>query len=199
MQHILNQQQLTKKSHFCDFFKFNEHTITGDSMLYLNYIFFYSIFGFLMESTIYKITKVNNKSGIFYGPYTFVYGFGVLASILIFDFLEKRTTLKNKFLKLIMYYIIFTVIMSLIEFIGGELLHLIFNQDLWNYSSHADSIGKYICITNSLIWGVLSTFNIYIIYPKVKKILKKLPHIYTYIILLGFIIDLIFTIINKVL
>ena len=184
MQLILNLKEQNKKNHFCDFFLEIIHTIKGDSMLYLNYIFFYSILGFLMESTIYKIAKVNNKSGIFYGPYTFVYGFGVLASILIFEFLEKRTTLKNKLLKVIMYYIIFTVIMSLIEFIGGELLHLIFNQDLWNYSSHSDSLGKYICITNSLIWGALATFNIYVVYPKVKKLLKKLPHLYTYIFLL---------------
>ena len=199
MQLIQNQILQTKKSHFCDFFLNIRYTIKGDNMLYLNYIFFYSILGFLMESTIYKISNVNNKSGIFYGPYTFVYGFGVLASILIYEFLEKRTTLKNKLLKLIMYYLIFTVIMSLIEFIGGELLHLIFNQDLWNYSSHSDSLGKYICITNSLIWGLLATFNIYVIYPKVKKLLKKLPHIYTYIFILGFLIDLVFTIINKVL
>ena len=151
-----------------------------------------------MESTIYKISKVNNKSGIFYGPYTFVYGFGVLISIIIYEFLEKKQAIKNKFFKLIMYYIIFTVILSLIEFTGGELLHFIFNVDLWNYSSHFDAIGKYICVTNSLIWGLLSTFNIYIIYPKVKKLLKKLPHIYTYILILAFMIHLIFTIITKI-
>ena len=167
-------------------------------MIYINYIFFYSILGFLMESTIYKISKVNNKSGIFYGPYTFVYGFGVLTSILIFEFLDYKISIKNKFVKLIIYYVIFTILMSLIEFIGGELLHLIFNVDLWNYSSHADAIGKYICITNSLIWGILATFNIYVLYPRIKKLLKKLPHIYTYILILGFLIDLVFTIITKV-
>lgn len=154
--------------------------------------------GFLMESTLYKIIGSRNQSGIFYGPYAFVYGFGALASILIYEFLEKKVTIKNKIFKVIMYFVIFTIILSLIELIGGNILHLIFNVDLWNYSSHADSIGKYICITNCLIWGVLGTFNIYFIYPKLKQVFKKLPKKYTYILLFLFAIDFVFTIINKV-
>ena len=59
-------------------------------MLYINYLVIYSIFGFIMESTLYKIVNSSNHSGIFYGPYTFVYGFGVLISILIYQFLEKK-------------------------------------------------------------------------------------------------------------
>ena len=167
-------------------------------MLNLNLFFIYSIMGFLMENTLYKITNSKMQSGIFYGPYTFVYGFGALISIFIYEFLEKRLEVKNKLVKVIIYFIIFTVILSLIELIGGYLLNLIFNKDLWNYSSHFDNIGKYICVTNSLIWGLLGTFNIYVIYPKLKKVFKKLPKKYTYILLLLFLIDLIFTIINKV-
>ena len=167
-------------------------------MLYINLLFLYSIFGFLMESTIYKISGTNMKSGIFYGPYTFVYGFGVLASIIIYEFLEKKKFIKNNILKVIMYFIIFTVILSLIELIGGNILHLVFNVDLWNYSSHIDHIGKYICVTNCFIWGALGTFNIYFIYPKLKKVFKKLPHCYTYILLFLFSIDFIVTIINKI-
>lgn len=166
-------------------------------MLYINLVFIYSIFGFLMESTIYKISNSNLKSGIFYGPYTFVYGFGVLASIIIYEFLEKKEFQKNKILKVIIYYIIFTVVLSLIELVGGNILHLVFNVDLWNYSSHFDSIGKYICVTNCFIWGALGTFNIYFIYPKLKKLFKKLPKYYTYILLVLFMIDFILTMINK--
>ena len=107
-----------------------------------------------MESTLYKITKSKNYSGIFFGPYTFVYGIGVLISIIIYEYLEKRVKIKNKFLKIIMYFLLFTIVLSFIEFIGGHLLHFIFHVDLWNYSNHHDSLGKYICVTNSLIWGV---------------------------------------------
>ena len=62
------------------FFNYFVHNNNGDFMLYLNLLFAYSILGFIMESTLYKIVNSNMHSGIFYGPYTLVYGFGVLLS-----------------------------------------------------------------------------------------------------------------------
>ncbi len=151
-----------------------------------------------MESTLYKITDVNNHSGIFYGPYTFVYGFGVLISIVIYNFLEKVLPIKKKLIKVFIYFLLFTITLSLVEYLGGILLRFVFNVDLWNYSSHKDAIGKYICITNSLVWGILGVINIYVLYPKIKKMLIKLPHIYTFIIygLMG--IDIIITMIVRI-
>ena len=93
-----------------------------------------------------------------------------------------------------MYFLIFTIILSLVEYIGGVILNFVFNIDLWNYSSHKDAIGKYVCITNSLIWGLLGIINIYLVYPKLKTLLIKLPHIYTYISILTIFLDLLKTI-----
>ena len=168
-------------------------------MIYLNYFFFYSLLGFIMESTLYKITVVNMHSGILYGPYTLVYGFGVLTSILIYEFLESRVKWKNKFIKVLCYFLLYTIVLSLIEFIGGHILHFFFQIDLWNYSNHIDAIGKYICFTNSLIWGLLGTLNVYFIYPRLKKLFKKIPKVYTYSILGILILDIILTIITKIL
>lgn len=167
-------------------------------MLYINYLFIYSIFGFLMESTVYKIGNQQRHSGIFYGPYTFVYGFGVLASILTYEFLERRIKNKNKFLKIVLYFFIFTILLTVIEYLGGNILNFIFHVDLWDYSNHKLCFGKYVCLTNAFIWGILGTFNIYFIYPKLKKCLKKVPSIYTYILLLIFLMDFFLTILMKV-
>lgn len=166
-------------------------------MIYINYLFIYSLFGFIMESTIYKIQDVNNHSGIFYGPYTFVYGFGVLLSILLYEYLKKKVKIKNKFLKLLFYFIIFTILLTLVEYMGGHVLKLTFGIDMWDYSDKKLCFDKYICLTNSLIWGVLGTFNIFYIYPRLKEFIKKIPSLFTYILLLVFLIDFIITLINK--
>ena len=50
-------------------------------MYYFNLIIFYSLLGFILESVVYKISKSDEHSSIFYGPYTLVYGFGVLGCI----------------------------------------------------------------------------------------------------------------------
>jgi len=167
-------------------------------VLYINYIFVYSFFGFLIESTLYKITNSNKHSGIFYGPYTLVYGFGVLLSILVHEFFLNKIKFKSKILKIISYFIIFTILLSLVEYIGGNILNLVFDIDMWDYSNHKYHFGKYICLTNSLIWGVLGTLNIYFIYPKLKKVIKNIPSLYTYILLIIFFIDFLITIITKI-
>lgn len=166
-------------------------------MLYFKYLVVYSIFGFLLESEVYKINNSNTHSGILYGPYTFVYGFGVLFSILVHELLLNQLKI-NKYFKLVVYYITFTILLSLIEYIGGTILNLIFNIDMWDYTNHKIHFGKYVCLTNSLIWGLLGTFNIYFIYPKLKEYLKRIPNIYTYIILIIIIIDLLVTLITKI-
>ena len=167
-------------------------------MLYTNYLFVYSILGFIMESVIYKIGSSNKHSGIFYGPYTFVYGFGVLISILIYEYLEKKIKHKNKFLKIFLYFLIFTIILTLVEYIGGNILKIVFDVDMWDYSSKKYHFGKYICLFNSLIWGILGTINIYFLYPKLKKILPKLPSNYTISLLLIVLGDVFLTIFLKI-
>lgn len=166
-------------------------------MLNLNYLLIYSIFGFIMESVLYKIININKHSGILYGPYTFVYGFGVLISILIYEYLENKLKIKNKVFKLFIYFIIFMFILTLIEYIGGNILNYVFDVDMWNYSKNKYHFGKYICLKNSLIWGILGVINIYLIYPKLKKILLKIPNIYTIIIYMIIFIDILLTIFNK--
>ena len=111
-------------------------------MTYLNYLFIYSIFGFLMESEVYKLWNTSKHSGIFYGPYTFVYGVGVLASILVYEKLNNYLKDKNKYLKIFIYFLIFTILLSLIEYLGGNILKLIFSIDMWDYSNHSIHFGK---------------------------------------------------------
>lgn len=168
-------------------------------MIYINYLFIYSLIGFIIESTWFKILKSKAHSGIFYGPYTFVYGFGVLSSILLYEWLEKYLKEKNKYLKLLIYFIIFTILLTLIEYIGGHILKLVFDIDMWNYTSHKFHFGKYICLELAFIWGLLGTFNIYFLYPKIKKIIDKIPSLYTYLVLFIFLIDFIMTIYHRLL
>ena len=64
---------------------------------YINVLYFFSLLGFVLESTVYKISRSKRYSGIFYGPITMVYGFGVLALILIKKYFID-TVLINKIL-----------------------------------------------------------------------------------------------------
>lgn len=165
-------------------------------MYYINSFFIYSLFGFIMESDIYKITNSKRHSSIFYGPITCVYGVGVIALILIDKCFFKRY-MGNRFIKFILSYILCIVTLTIIEFIGGNILHLLFNIDMWNYTSKWCNFGKYICLDLSLIWGVFGVFYLYILKDFIDKFIKLIPNYLTKIFCILFLIDTILVFINK--
>jgi len=165
-------------------------------MYYINVFLLYSLLGFVMESTLFKIVKSNKHSGIFYGPITAVYGVGILAIELINKYFFKKIK-TNKIIKLIIEFLILTIILTLIEYLGGNILKLLFNIDMWDYSKNFMNFGKYICLQTSLIWGLLGVLYIHIFKKFTDKIINQITIKETYFFLIIFIIDTILTIITK--
>lgn len=162
---------------------------------YINLVFLYSFLGFVLESVVYKISKSNNHSSIFYGPYTLVYGFGMLICILIYN----KLNLNNNILSYLIYYLIFLIITTLTEFIGGNIINYFLKIDKWNYTNHKYHFGKYICLDYAIYWGFISTFIVLKLHTFLSNnILKTIPVNTTYLIILIFIIDLILVIKNKI-
>ena len=165
-------------------------------MYYINVLYFFSLIGFIIESTVYKINNSNRHSGIFYGPLTMVYGFGVLALILIKKyFLDKLNC--NKYLKIIIIYITSFIALTFIEYLGGNILNMLFDIDMWNYTKKTFNLGKYICLELSLIWGLLGT--IYILYLKdfLDKFINLIPKKLTIFIIIVNLIDTLLIFLNK--
>lgn len=164
-------------------------------MNYLKYFLVFSILGFIMESVVYKVSGSNSHSGVLLGPYTLVYGFGGIFVVLINNYFNKIPM--NNLLKLILLFICFTIICTLIEYIIGNLIHYIFDIDKWNYTKHKYHFGKYICLDLALTWGFLSLFIIKILKPFIDKLLMIIPTNATITILLILIIDLLYTLFTK--
>ncbi len=165
-------------------------------MYYLNYFFIFSIFGHLLETVMYKIYDVNNQSGFLYGFWTPVYGIGVVLILIVSKKIFEKLKI-NKLLEIIIFSVVIMIILTIIEFVGGHILYFIFHKDFWNYSSHKYNIGKYIAIDVSFIWMFASLIFLYLIRPWMDKIINKIPKFITYIFIVLFIIDIIFTIILK--
>ena len=163
---------------------------------YINALYFFSLFGFILESTVYKISKSNRHSGIFYGPLTMVYGFGVLSLILIKKYFFDKLNC-NKYLKLIIVFIVSTITLTLVEYLGGNILNLIFKIDMWDYTKKTFNIGKYICLELALIWGLMGTIYIYYLKEFFDKFINLIPKKLTIIIVIVNLIDTLLVIFNK--
>ena len=165
-------------------------------MYYIKNFLLYSLSGFIIESTLFKIVNCTKKSGIFYGPMTAVYGVGIIAILLLNKYFFKKIKC-NKYFKYLIEFITLTIILSLIEYIGGNTLHKLFNIDMWNYSKKFLNIGKYICLINSLIWGLLGVLFIHILKPFTDKIINIITTKETIIASVLFITDLLAVLILK--
>ena len=166
-------------------------------MYYLKTILLYSLFGFCMESTVYKISLSKRHSGICYGPFTYVYGFGVLSLTLLKKYFLDKLHL-NKYLKFLITFLLCTITLTLIEWLGGNILNLIFDIDMWNYTKKTYNFGKYICLEYALIWGIFGTLYIYYLKNFIDKIIKIIPNKFTIAILIINILDIILVLINKI-
>lgn len=164
-------------------------------MYYINNFLLFSSIGHILESIIYLFLK-NGYSGIMYGPWTPVYGFGIILIIIIYNLIKKTKLTGIK--KVISIFILSMILLTFIEFLGGNLIEFLFSKELWNYNNLRFHIGKYIAIEISLIWGLCSIIYIYLIKPITDKIIKRIPFYITICISVFFIIDLIITIINKI-
>ena len=92
---------------------------------YINYLFLYSILGFILESFYFKLHNANIHSGIFYGPYNFIYGIGMIICLYVYNTLSFSCNIIN----ILIYYIIFTLITTIIKFISGHIIHYLLKID----------------------------------------------------------------------
>ena len=165
-------------------------------MYYLKIFLIYSLLGFVMESTLFKIVQSRKHSGIFYGPMTAVYGVGIISIELLNKYIFKKLKC-HKIVKIIIEFITLTIVLSLIECLGGNILKKMFGIDMWDYSKNFMNIGKYVCLGFSLIWGALGVAYIHIFKKFTDKILKQVTNKESYLFLTIFIIDTILVLITK--
>lgn len=160
-------------------------------MYYINCFFIYSIIGHFIEGFFYQ----NGKSGIFYGFYTPIYGIGVIIIILINNLISKLKI--KKIFKVILLFLTCSIILTIMEYIGGKLIEEIFNITFWDYSDLKFNIGKYTALEMSLVWGFTSLILIYFVKPLLDKFINKIPKFFSISLIVLFIIDVVLTTITK--
>ena len=163
---------------------------------YIKYFIIYSIIGYILETSIKYLFNPSMHNGSLYGPWIPIYGLGTCLIIIIMRLVFNRFKI-NRINKIILVFIISMISLTLLEFIGGHLIHFITGKVFWDYSKMKFNIGKYISLEISLVWGIMSLIIIYIIKPIIDKVIKKIPSTITYLVFIFFLIDLIISFITN--
>lgn len=128
--------------------------------------FIYCIIGWICE-VIYCAfleRKFLNR-GFLSGPYLPIYGFGAVAVLKLIE-----PFVSNIFL----LFFLSLVVTSIIEYVGSYSLETVFNVKLWDYSKHKVNINGRVSLFNSLMFGLLSVFVVYVINPFVNEMVLTL-------------------------
>lgn len=135
-------------------------------MYFLSFII-YSFLGWICE-TIYCliIDKEYVNRGFLKGPFCPIYGAGALIVIIILS------PVSDNILLLFLSGMIFT---SILEYITGFLLEIIFNLKWWDYSNYRFNIKGRVCLLNSILFGILSLITVTIINPIIIEYIKNIP------------------------
>ncbi len=126
-----------------------------------------SITGWFMElffnRYIGKMHKWINP-GFLQGPYLPIYGFGTVI-LYILSYLLARVSMGSIFFDIILIFILASLLMSLLELIGGEFFLRCLKMRLWDYRNEKFNYKGLICLRFSLLWGIVSVIYYFLVNP----------------------------------
>lgn len=156
------------------------------------YFVIYSFMGWCVETVYATINKrefVNR--GFLHGPFCPIYGFGTLSIIILLKPIETNY---------IFLFLGSVCLTSFIEYITGYILETAFNSTWWDYSDNSFNLHGRVCLSFSIIWGLVSMFILKVVHPYIVYIVNLIPlntgRILFNITLVYFIIDFTITVIT---
>lgn len=148
-----------------------------DIFLFYFFLFFlYAVLGWFVEVIyVWILDKKLVNRGFLIGPYIPLYG--TSAIIMIFYLNQYKDNPLTVFL-LAMF------VCSFLEYITSYVMEKIFKARWWDYSNMKFNINGRVCLKNSVLFGVLSLFLIYLINPLFVKMISNMNEILLLIIII---------------
>lgn len=154
------------------------------------YFIIFSVIGLIVETLFGFLTMgiLESRKGLVIGPFCPIYGCG---AVLIIAALNR---FKDSKLKIFFYGMIAG---AAVEYVISFILEEIYGTRFWDYSYLPYNLNGRICVRYSSYWGILSLLMIYLVKPKVDKLINKIPkkEIIAEAALIFFIIDALLTVI----
>lgn len=140
-----------------------EYTLTELVWLF----FLYSLIGWCGEVCVaaFQQRKFINR-GFVNSPFCPIYGFAaVLSAIFLPELADSPFFL----------FLGGMVLCTLLEYLTGLSLEKIFHEKLWDYSKMRFHLDGYICVSCSLLWGILTVVTMLVLNPLLCRILHLIP------------------------
>ncbi|MDD6800763.1 MAG: putative ABC transporter permease [Firmicutes bacterium] len=166
----------------------SEHFAKGLNIYKLLLICFVGSFaGVVIEILWCLITNgyIESRSGLVYGPFNLLYGFGAAAlTVCLYKFRNRGAWIS---------FLGGMIVGSVVEYICSWGQELLFGSRSWDYSHLPFNINGRICLLYSVFWGLLGVLWIKNIYPRMAKLILKIPNrigkIITWVLVVFFVFN----------
>lgn len=163
------------------------------------YFVIYSFVGWGIEVIFCTVTsgKVVNR-GFLNGPVCPIYGFGMLAVLMI---LKSFVPVSAEKMDSFVLFVGCAILATIVELIGGFLMLKLFHARWWDYSDKPFNFHGFICPEFSILWGIGGVIVIKLAQPLIEGIsVNAIPEKYGWpvlaILYVVYLVDLIVTIIT---
>ncbi len=134
----------------------------------------FSFLGWILEFTYRALASRNLVNpGVLLGPYVPIYGSGALMLILLYS----QTAHLGIFYRAGIYFLA----ISVMEYITGEILLLVFKRRYWDYTDDALNIRGHVCLPFSIYWVILALVFEKTFYPLSIHLVQQIS--YTHMLL----------------
>ncbi len=153
--------------------------------------FIVSLIGWLLETVNFIVIGSPMDRGYLTLPLCTVYGCALLAVYFavgtptkgrlrpLFERCRALSPAARVFARIgliLLYFVIVTVLSSAVEFITGLIFEKGFGVTLWSYSGYHFNIMGYVCLSFSLLWGVLITVGMGTVWPLLMKLVERMSY-----------------------
>ena len=149
----------------------NKHFAAGVNFYKLVWVFIIGcVLGFVIEEAWCLLTKHvwESRKGLIYGPFSQVYGFGAVLMTLALHWLAKYRD--------IIVFAGSALIGGAFEFICSVVQEYVFGTVSWDYSDRPFHLGGRTNLLYMFFWGVLGLLFIKEIYPRMSRLIERIPN-----------------------
>lgn len=142
----------------------------GCSFYKLVSLFFIGAFlGDITETIFCLLTTgiLMSRSSVVYGPFSIVWG---LACALLTLFLYRYRNKSDRYI-----FVAGTLLGGVYEYVCSVFTELVFGTVFWDYSDFAFNLGGRINLLYCFFWGIAAVVWLKIIYPRLSRLIEKLP------------------------
>ena len=148
----------------------SKHFAKGLNFYKLFLICFVGSFAGVVIELLWCIAKngyIESRSGLVYGPFNLLYGAGAVAlTLALYRFRNHRGWLS---------FVGAFIVGSVLEYVCSWAQELFLGSRSWDYTGKFLNINGRICLIYSIFWGILGVFWIKNIYPRMAKLILKIP------------------------